>query len=137
MRIIGYIFQFWGLFQLVVRVIEEAGDENGWGGEEKLMHARLLTEWLANHFNITLPDRLWDSLSVVISAVVSILNLLGVFKHKEEKEAADAVVILPASAPAVAEAAVTEAKKTLEDYHAQARAEFERLTGRQPHLNIL
>lgn len=132
MRIIGFVLQFWGLLQLVVRIVEEAGDENGWSGAEKLMHAKLLVEWLATKFNISLPATFWKSLEEVISTVVNILNLLGIFKHKsgassEEREAARA-----ASVPPAATAVAARVTKTLDEYKADAVAEFERLTGRSP-----
>lgn len=131
MKIAGWLLQFWGLFKLVVRIIEEAGDENGWSGEEKLMHAKLLTEWLADHFGLKLPDTLWASLGTVISTVVSVFNLLGIFKHKEDKPA-DVPAEDGALKPAAIQPAEPAPAKTMEDYQREAEAEFERLSGRKP-----
>lgn len=85
LKILGYLIRFWPLLSLAVRIIEEAGDENGWSGEEKKRHALEVVEKLAAVFHITLPEGFKATLGALIETVVALFNMLGIFRPAAEK----------------------------------------------------
>jgi len=125
LKIIGFLIRFYPLVSLAVRIAEEAGDENGWPGEEKKRHAVQVFMTLVNIFGLELPEGFAGRLSQAIDTLVAIFNAVGKFLHKPAPNA-PAPAAAPNDAP-VAAAAPDDAMqrlKRLAEAERQAREEF-------------
>lgn len=86
-KILGLALRFWPLINLAMRIAEEAGDENGWSGQEKQRHAVMIMQTLAETFKVNVPVGLFEEVTNIMDSLVKVFHLVGVFKKPHEKVA--------------------------------------------------
>lgn len=111
LSLIGFAIRYLPLVVSAVALIEKLVDKNASGADKKAVGVKVLKEILTK-FGVTVTPQIETFISQTIDVAVTILNLFGVFKHKEEVE--DDTAVVPAEK-------VAKAARVIEDSPTEAR----------------
>ena len=82
LNLIGFALRYLPLILSAIAMVEKIVDKDTPGADKKAVVMQVLKEALAK-FNVTVTPQVELFISQVIDMAVTILNLFGVFKHKE------------------------------------------------------
>ena len=84
--LIGFAIRYLPLIVSAITLIEALADKEASGADKKTIGLKVLKDLLAN-FGVKMTPQVETLISQTIDIAVSILNALGVFKHKDQKGA--------------------------------------------------
>lgn len=111
LQLVSFALRYLPLILSAIALVENLVDKSTPGEDKKAAVIKVVKEALAK-FGVTVTPQIETFISQVIDLAVTILNLFGVFKRKEDEEAEVVEAIVPA---AVVKAAATGTKDRLDE----------------------
>ena len=118
-QLIGFAVRYLPLIVSAITLIEALVDKDASGADKKTIGIKVLKDLLSN-FGVTMTPQVETLISQTIDIAVSILNALGVFKHKEDVDAESG----PVAAETVAKAAAQVVDSPTEARQKELEAQF-------------
>ena len=112
-KVISFLLKFYPVISIVISVVEAFMSERP-GEEKKAVVLRAITE-IASKFGVKLSAGVVTLISESIDAIVTALNVMGIFKHSDEEKAPAPVVTSTGKVVAPVETDVEAQLKELED----------------------
>lgn len=112
-KVVSFLLRFYPVISIVISVVEAFMSERP-GEEKKAVVLRAITE-IASKFGVKLSDSVVRLISEVIDAIVTALNVMGVFKHNDPEKAPAPVVTPSGNVVTPVDTDVEAQLKELED----------------------
>jgi hypothetical protein len=112
-KVISFLLKFYPVISIVISVVEAFMNERP-GEEKKAVVMRAITD-IAAKFGVKLTPGVVTIISESIDAIVAALNVMGIFKHKDEDEPKPVAVTPSGKVVAPVESDIDRQLKELEE----------------------
>jgi len=116
--LIGFAIRYLPLIVSAITLIEALADKEAGGADKKIIGIKVLKDLLAN-FGVKMTPQVETLISQTIDIAVSILNVLGVFKSKNDSEAESGPVEAETVAKAASQIVDSPTEKRLKELEAE------------------